>query len=102
MTITEIKICKTFSEGNLKAIVSITLDNCLAIHDIKIVQGNSCRSTKVSTEYGTTKYAYDTLDRLTRVVDRNGYETVYEYDANGNRTAVKYANGLTVSYEYDK
>ena len=41
------------------------------------------------------------LDRLTRVVDRNGYATVYEYDANGNRTAVHYANGLTVTYDYD-
>lgn len=40
MTISEIKIRKTFSEGNLKAIVSATLDNCLAIHDIKIVQGS--------------------------------------------------------------
>ncbi|MGN1135291.1 MAG: septation protein SpoVG family protein, partial [Oscillospiraceae bacterium] len=30
MTISEIKIRKTFPEGNLKAIVSITLDNCLA------------------------------------------------------------------------
>ena len=42
MTITEIKIRKTFPEGNLKAIVSITLDNCLAIHEIKVIQGN-CR-----------------------------------------------------------
>ncbi|MGN1135752.1 MAG: hypothetical protein ACI4SF_05980 [Oscillospiraceae bacterium] len=41
------------------------------------------------------------LDRLTRVVDRNGYATVYEYDANGNRTAVHYANGFTTTYDYD-
>ena len=61
-----------------------------------------CRLTKVSTAFGDTSYQYDTLDRITRVIDRNGYATVYEYDANGNRTAVKYANGLTVSYEYDK
>ena len=60
------------------------------------------RLTKVSTAFGDTAYQYDLLDRITRVVDRNGYATVYEYDANGNRTAVKYANGLTVSYEYDK
>ena len=62
----------------------------------------SNRLTKVSTAFGDTAYQYDALDRITRVVDRNGYATVYEYDANGNRTAVKYANGLTVSYEYDK
>lgn len=40
MKVTDIKIRKTFSEGSIKAIVSITIDNCLAVHDIKIVQGS--------------------------------------------------------------
>ena len=62
---------------------------------------NACRLTTVTTPFGSTAYEYDLLDRLTRVVDRNGYATVYEYDANGNRTAVHYANGLTVTYDYD-
>ena len=44
---------------------------------------------------------YYLLDRMTRVVDRNGYATIYEYDANGNRTVVHYANGLTITYDYD-
>lgn len=39
MTITDIKIRKIITEGKLKAIVSITIDECLAIHDIKVVQG---------------------------------------------------------------
>ncbi|MDE6149457.1 MAG: septation regulator SpoVG [Ruminococcus sp.] len=39
MTITEIRVRKLISEGKLKGIVSITIDNVLAIHDIKIVQG---------------------------------------------------------------
>ena len=62
---------------------------------------NACRLTKVTTPFGSTAYEYDLLDRLTRVVDRNGYATVYDYDANGNRTAVHYANGFTITYEYD-
>ena len=62
---------------------------------------NACRLTKVTTPFGSTSYEYDLLDRMTRVVDRNGYATVYEYDANGNRTAVHYANGFTTTYEYD-
>ncbi len=62
----------------------------------------TCRLTSVSTAYGTTSYEYDKLDRLVRVVDRNGYATVYKYDANGNRSAVKYANGIVVSYDYDE
>lgn len=39
MTITEIRVRKLIPEGKLKGIVSITIDNVLAIHDIKIVQG---------------------------------------------------------------
>ena len=62
---------------------------------------NACRLTAVTTPFGATAYEYDLLDRLTRVVDRNGYATVYEYDANGNRTAVHYANGFTTTYDYD-
>ena len=40
MKITEIKIRKTFDEGTLRGIVSVTIDDCLAIHDIKIVKGS--------------------------------------------------------------
>ena len=39
MLITEIKIRKTFTDGALRGIVSVTIDDCLAIHDIKVVQG---------------------------------------------------------------
>ena len=40
MNISDIKIRKTITEGRLRAIVSITLDDTLAVHDIKIVQGD--------------------------------------------------------------
>lgn len=39
MEITDIRIRKLVYEGKLRAIVSITVDNTLAIHDIKIIQG---------------------------------------------------------------
>ena len=39
MNITEIRVRKIIPEGKLKGIVSITLDNVLAVHDLKIVQG---------------------------------------------------------------
>lgn len=41
MEITDIKIRKIITESHLKAVVSITLDNQLAVHDIKVVQGNT-------------------------------------------------------------
>ena len=40
MNITDIKIRKIIPEGRLRAIISITIDDMLAIHDIKVVQGD--------------------------------------------------------------
>lgn len=40
MTITNVKIRRTFESGKLRAIVSVTFDHVLAIHDIKIIAGN--------------------------------------------------------------
>ena len=37
MEITDIKIRKFFEEGPMKAIVSVTFDDCLAVHDIKVI-----------------------------------------------------------------
>ena len=40
MNITDIKIRKIIPEGRLRAIISITMEDMLAIHDIKVVQGD--------------------------------------------------------------
>jgi len=37
MQITDIKIRKFFNEGPMKAVVSVTFDECLAVHDIKVI-----------------------------------------------------------------
>lgn len=39
MEITDIKIRKVISEGKMRAVVSVTFDNMLAVHDIKIIEG---------------------------------------------------------------
>ncbi len=41
MKISDVKIRKTFDDGTLKAIVSVTFDNSFTVHDIKIVYVNS-------------------------------------------------------------
>ena len=41
MEITDLKIRKMMTDGRLRAIVSITLDQMLAVHDIKVVEGES-------------------------------------------------------------
>lgn len=40
MKITDIKIRRLLTDGRLRGVISVTLDNQLAVHDIKIVQGD--------------------------------------------------------------
>ena len=40
MNITNIIFRKTFDSGKLRAIASITIDGCFAIHEIKVIQSD--------------------------------------------------------------
>ena len=40
MEITDVKIRKIMSDGRLRAVVSVTIDDMFAVHDIKVVQGD--------------------------------------------------------------
>ena len=40
MEITDVKIRKILSDGRLRAVVSVTIDDMFAVHDIKVVQGD--------------------------------------------------------------
>ena len=39
MNITNIKINKTLDSGRMKAVVSVTLDHQIVVHDIKVIDG---------------------------------------------------------------
>lgn len=39
MKITDIRIRRIYDEGRLRALVSLTLDNDFAVHDIKVIDG---------------------------------------------------------------
>jgi stage V sporulation protein G len=39
MNITDIRIRKIEKEGKMKAVVSITIDDVFAVHDIKVIEG---------------------------------------------------------------
>jgi len=41
MQITDIRVRKTYDEGKMKAIVSVTFDDQFVIHDIKIIKGDN-------------------------------------------------------------
>ena len=38
MTISDIKFRKSLTGGNLKAIASLTIDGCIAIHELKVIE----------------------------------------------------------------
>ena len=38
MKISDIKFRKSLENGNLKAIASLTIDGCIAVHEIKVIQ----------------------------------------------------------------
>ncbi|MBO7475221.1 MAG: septation regulator SpoVG [Ruminococcus sp.] len=40
MEITDVKIRKIMADGRLRAVVSLTIDDMFAVHDIKVVQGD--------------------------------------------------------------
>jgi RHS repeat-associated protein len=59
---------------------------------------------RVALQYSDGKlvtYAYDEVNRLTRITDRNKRETVYSYDAADHVTNVQYPNGVSRSFQYD-
>ncbi|MBE7026588.1 MAG: septation protein SpoVG [Ruminococcaceae bacterium] len=39
MEITDIRVRKINAEGKMKAVVSVTFDNAIVVHDIKIIDG---------------------------------------------------------------
>lgn len=39
MKVTDVRVRKIAKEGNMKAIVSITLDDVFVVHDIKVIEG---------------------------------------------------------------
>ncbi len=41
MDITDVRVRKILAEGKMKAIVSVTIDNALVVHDVKVVDGQN-------------------------------------------------------------
>jgi len=41
MNVTDVRVRKVLTEGKMKAIVSVTLDDMFVIHDVKVVEGQS-------------------------------------------------------------
>jgi stage V sporulation protein G len=95
MEITDIKIRKRTDDGKMKAIVSITLDQSLAVHDIKVIKGKtSCSwpcpagrcptgSTATSSTPSTRKCGGDRHQIIERYLQEAGEEEAADEGAKG-------------------
>jgi stage V sporulation protein G len=41
MVITDVRVRKTYPEGKMRAIVSVTFDDQFVVHDIKVIEGHN-------------------------------------------------------------
>ena len=57
--------------------------------------------TAMTDTVGGGTYAYDSLNRLTSVLDPSGRRFTYGYDAVGNRISITYPDGKQATYAYD-
>jgi len=57
---------------------------------------------QMSDATGTTLYAYDGVNRLTKVTDPQNKIVEFTYDAAGNRNGIKYPNAQWVYYDFDQ
>jgi len=41
MVVTDVRVRRITQEGKMRAIVSITLDDCFAVHDVRVIEGSN-------------------------------------------------------------
>lgn len=41
MNVTDVRVRKLMDDGKMKAIVSITFDDCFVVHDVKVIEGQN-------------------------------------------------------------
>jgi len=61
----------------------------------------SNRSSMTDPNNGQTTYTYDTLNRLTNILDFNSNNFGFGYDALSRRTQLTRPNGVNTNYSYD-
>jgi RHS repeat-associated protein len=68
---------------------------------IRYTYDASGNRASMTTPWGSTTYAYDTLNHLTSITNPRGEIVTFTYDATGRRTKMTYPNGITTTYVYD-
>lgn len=87
MQITDVRVRKVTKEGKMKAVVSITLDDEFAVHDIKIIEGEKglfiAMPSRKTTDGEYRDIAHpinsETRDRIQKIILEK-YEEVLDQD----------------------
>ena len=96
MQITDIRVRQVFDEGKMKARVSITIDNCFVIHEIKVIEGENGVFIAMPSKKllgGEFKDIAHPINRETRLMLQDAIIKAYEEKAAEN------AAGLTQEQE---
>ena len=91
MQVTDVRVRKITKEGKMKAVVSITLDDEIVIHDIKVIEGEKGLFIAMpSRRAGDGEYRdiahpinSDTREKVQSVILRKYEEVLYEEKADG-------------------
>lgn len=77
MKVTEVNVRKVFDEGVLKAIVSVTFDDCFAVHDIKVVDTGEKKMVVMPSVKTADGRFRDTVHPMTSEFRKHIVEEVY-------------------------
>ena len=91
MQITDVKIRKLFDEGPMRAIVSVTFDGQLAVHDIKVINAKD----KFFIVMPSRKNPDDTFRDIVHPINAEFRRTLEETVIAAYRSALESADSLT-------
>lgn len=79
MQITDVRVRKIAREGKMKAIVSITMDDQFAVHDIKVIEGEKGLFIAMPSKKATDGEYRDIAHPICSEVRENIQKTILEY-----------------------
>lgn len=78
MEITDVKIRRIMTEGRLRAVVSVTINDLLAVHDIKVVQGDERLFVAMPSRKDENGVFRDTVHPITASFRKNLEERILD------------------------
>ena len=98
MNISQVKVRKLYDEGKMKALVSLTIDDVLAVHDIKVIEGPERMFVAMPSRKENEGIFRDVVHPITREAREKLEKTVLEhyYEAVNQNNLTKNQNGIII------